>query len=168
MKPKYPADSSDERVLLEKHLDFCRDTVVHKVEGLSEDLARKRLGRTPSSVLGIVKHLENVERAWFLHTFAGKEDCKFDWSEENPDGEFEVAPDDTVESLLERYKVACQESRDICAQYGLDDQATRKSNDGSQRSLRWIYLHMIEETARHNGQLDIYRELLDGVVDSKY
>ena len=76
-----------------------------------------------------------------------------------------MGPDDSLDSLLAAYAVACEESRAIAASTQLDDQAARAWHGGRRPSLRWIYVHMIEELARHNGHLDIYRELLDGQTD---
>ena len=70
-----------------------------------------------------------------------------------------------METLIDNYQKVCQESRQICAKFALDDLAINKSKNGVSPSLRWIYLHMIEETARHAGHLDIYREILDGQSD---
>ena len=72
---------------------------------------------------------------------------------------------ETIKSLIADFERACGESREVAAKYELGDEAKRARNDGQHPSLRWIYLHMIEEVARHNGHIDIYRELLDGVTD---
>lgn len=163
-KPKYPLYAGSERELLEAHLEHNRLGVRHKVEGLSLDLAKKRLGDTPTSVAGLVKHLTEVEGWWFCRIFNGE-----DWigssTEENPDGEFDIGPDETVESLLNEYDIACARSRAICKTYNLDDVSSLPNSRNEHPSLRWVYLHMIEEIARHAGHLDIYRELLDGTTD---
>ncbi len=163
-KPKYPAFFGSERELLESHLEHNRLTVRHKMEGLTRDLAIRRLANSPTSALGIVKHLTEVEGWWFRHNLAG-EDWQGSSTDEFPDAEFDIFPEDSVASLLHDYDFACEISRDICAKYSLDDLAQRPHRTGSSPSLRWIYLHMIEEIARHNGHLDIYRELLDGTTD---
>ena len=163
--PRYPADNSDERRLLDAHLDFCRATMRYKFDGLTDELGKKRLGKTATSMLGVLKHMLNVEMWWFHYHFAGEE-CDFAWVDENPDGDFEIEPHETTEFLLAEYEKACQKSREICANAeNLFDLSVRKRRNGKKVSLRWIYLHMIDETARHNGHLDIYRELLDGKVD---
>lgn len=163
-KPKYPAFEGSERELLENHLEHNRLAVRHKVEGLSRELATKRLGDTPTSVAGLVKHLTGVEGGWFRKVLSGEE-----WMEsstkENPDAEFDIGANETVESLLNEYDRACKISREICKNFQLDDLSKRPLRNGLSPSLRWIYLHMIEEIARHNGHLDIYRELLDGTTD---
>lgn len=163
-KPNYPGFAGTERELLENHLEHNRNAVRHKVEGLSLELGIKRLADSPTSVLGIVKHLTEVEGWWFRYNFDG-EDWVGSSSEENPDGEFDILPSESVTSLLLEYDLACEKSREICAKHSLEDLAQRQNRNGLTPSLRWIYLHMIEEIARHNGHLDIYRELLDGTTD---
>jgi uncharacterized damage-inducible protein DinB len=164
VKPKYPTSAGTERELLEKHLEHNRKTVLHKVDGLSHELAIKRLGNTPTSVAGIVKHLTEVERWWFRYYLDGQ-----DWigssTDENPDAEFDVLDGEAIKSLTADFERACAESREVAVKYELGDETKRARNDGQHPSLRWIYLHMIEEVARHNGHIDIYRELLDGVTD---
>jgi len=157
--------TGSERHILEAHLDDNRDTVVRKVTGLTWEQATRRLGPTPTSAAGILKHLINVERWWFRHNMAAESGVPFTWSEDVPDLEFEFVPEDSIESLLDEYRVACQESRDVAARFQLTDQMLRPERNGNRPSLRWIYVHMIEELARHNGHLDIYRELIDGTTD---
>jgi uncharacterized damage-inducible protein DinB len=158
-------EHADERTTLEAHLEANRATVLRKCAGLSWPDATQRLGPTPTSVAGILKHLVNVERWWFRHNLAGEEGVPFDWTDDDLDLEFEVGPDDTLEGLLADYAAACEESRVIASRHDLADQAVRTWHGGRRPSLRWIYVHMIEELARHNGHLDIYRELLDGQTD---
>jgi len=157
--------TGSERHILEAHLDQNRATAVRKATGLTWEQATVRLGPTPTSVAGILKHLVNVERWWFRHHLAGEEDVPFDWSADDLDLEFELQTDDTLESLIDAYEVACAESRAVAAQYDLTDQVRRPERNGNRPSLRWVYVHMIEELARHNGHLDIYRELIDGQTD---
>ena len=154
-----------ERETLEAHLDGMRATAARKVTGVSWADATRQLGPTPTSMAGILKHLANVERWWFRHNLAGEQDVPFDWTDEDPDGEFAMAPGDSVDVLLEQYAAACARSRAIAAEHGLDDLSARAWHGEGHPSLRWIYVHMIEETARHNGHLDIYRELIDGQTD---
>ena len=164
--PKYPLSIGTERELLEQHLEFCRQTIVYKVTGISKDNGVKRLGPTSTSVLGILRHLTEVEYGWFHINFAGLEYTDGRYSEVNPNGDFEILESDTVESLLEGYIKACENSRKVCAGKSLDELGTEpRPRDDEKPSLRWIYLHMIDETARHAGHLDIYRELIDGAHD---
>ena len=145
--PKYPGSFGTERELLESHIEFCREFVIYKVTGISKVAGVKRLGPTATSVLGILRHLTEVE---------------------HPDGEFKILETDTVESLLEGYKQACENSRQICSGRSLDDLAAHaRPSDNLQPNLRWVYLHMIDETARHSGNIEIYRELIDQVHDGR-
>jgi len=165
-KPEYPASTGTEREILEAHLEHNRRTVRHKIEGISKELGVKRLGPTATSMLGVLKHLTEVEYWWFQDRLTGI-DFVGGSSQENPDGEFEVQDTENVESLLAEYDRACATAREICKKYKLEDEAFHvRKRDNKKPTLRWIYIHMIEEIARHNGHLDIYRELLDGVNDS--
>lgn len=161
------SETGSERHILEAHLDENRETVVRKCTGLSWDDATRRLGTTPTSVAGILKHLIDVERWWFRHQLAGEAGVPFSWSDDDEDLEFEMSDTDTLDGLVAEYLVACGESRGVAAVHELDDRIRRTVGwlDGARPSLRWVYVHMIEETARHNGHLDIYRELLDGQTD---
>jgi uncharacterized damage-inducible protein DinB len=159
------SETGSERELLEAHLDANRSDVVRKVTGLSWEQATTRLGATATSAAGILKHLIDVERWWFRFHLDGQPDVPFASTDENPDGDFELGPEDTLESLIGKYAIACDESRAIAARHDLDDQCRTARRNDERPSLRWIYIHMIEELARHNGHLDIYRELIDGQVD---
>lgn len=161
------SETGTERELLEAHLDGNRAEVRRKATGLDEEQARRRLGVSATSVAGIVKHLTDVERWWFRHQLGGEEHVPFAWTDDDPDLEFEIGETETLADLLDEHDLACVESRQAAAPHGLDDQIARSVRwmDGQQPTLRWVYLHMIEETARHNGHLDIYRELLDGQID---
>jgi len=164
--PRYPLSVGTERELLEQHLEFCRQTIIYKVTGITKDNGVKRLGPTSTSVLGILRHLTEVEYGWFHINFAGLEYNEGRYSDANPNGDFEILESDTVESLLEGYIKACENSRQVCVGKRLDELGTEpRPRDDAKPSLRWIYLHMIDETARHAGHLDIYRELIDGAHD---
>ena len=166
--PKYPGSFGTERELLESHIEFCREFVIYKVTGISKVAGVKRLGPTATSVLGILRHLTEVEHWWFQDRFAGIPYADSRSSEEDPDGEFKILETDTVESLLEGYKQACENSRQICSGRSLDDLAAHaRPSDNLQPNLRWVYLHMIDETARHSGNIEIYRELIDQVHDGR-
>lgn len=158
-------EHADERTTLEAHLEGNRATVLRKCSGLSWEDATRRLGPTPTSVAGILKHLVNVERWWFRRHLGGEDDVPFDWTDDDLDLEFEMGPGDSLDALRAAYATACDESRAIASGLGLEDQAARATHDGHRPSLRWVYVHMIEELARHNGHLDIYREILDGQTD---
>ena len=151
-----------EREMLEAHLDANREIAVVKVTGLTWERATQRLGPSATSAAGIVRHLTDVERFWFRRHLDGQDDVPFRWSDTEPDLEFEFGDSDTLEAVIADYRAACEESRQVASRYQLEDQLTRPEDSGNRPSLRWVLCHMIDETARHNGHLDIYRELLDG------
>ena len=158
----FDIEKSGEREMLEAHLEQTREIVVAKCAGISESDARRKLGPSNTSVAGILKHLTNVERWWFRRQLAGEDGVPMDWNDTELDLEFIISDDETMESLLAGYAEECDRSRQIAAGLKLDDLAATPLKNVKHPSRRWIYLHMIEENARHNGHLDIYRELLDG------
>ena len=113
----------------------------------------------------MLKHLIDVERWWFRRNLDAQDDVPFAWSDTEADLEFEFGPDESLDSLIAAYGRACDESREVAARYELTDQIRAPWPSAPRSSLRWVYVHMIEEVARHNGHLDIYRELIDGQTD---
>ncbi|MFF9527603.1 DinB family protein [Streptomyces achromogenes] len=155
----------DERTQLTTFLDYARDTARAKCAGVSAENART--APLPSSPLmtmsGVVNHLRWVEYYWFQVVFLGEED-QGPWTEEDPDREMRIAVDFPLTQLLDEYAGQCDRYRRLVAANALDKQAQRPVRDGLHVDLRWILLHLIEETARHNGHLDILREMLDGTT----
>ena len=146
-------------------LDFLRATLLWKIEGLNDEQLRTSLVPSPTTLLGMAKHLARVEHQWFTVVFAGGDDgiplptVDDDWAFE---------PDETTRSIVELYRRACDRSRAIVAAASMDDEAKWGKLSSHRRdsvyTLRWILIHMIEETARHVGQADILREQLDGTT----
>jgi uncharacterized damage-inducible protein DinB len=153
----------DEKNMLSAFLDRYRETMVWKLDGLSKEQASARLVPSPTTLLGIVKHLAYVERWWFQMNFAG-DPVSFPWPEDEPDEDidFRVTATDTIEGIRALYEQECARSREIVAAASLDDLA--KDQKRGDRTMRWIMVHMIEETARHAGHADILRELTDGAI----
>lgn len=151
---------ADERTALSGCLDFLRATVVMKVVGLDDSAASSRPVRSAMSPLGVVKHLTQVEQAWFAQRLDGTGETLMFSTSEHPDADFRIEPGETVESVIASYREACERSRRILARHNLDD----RFDDGRGESMdaRWLVVHMIQETARHAGHLDILREQLDG------
>ena len=153
-----PPEDGSEREILTGLLDFLRATVVTKVAGLTDEQAFGRpvtaSGLTPA---GLVKHLTGVERFWFSIDFAGH-DLPWPWTEQNPGG-FQFAPEDSLTELIDAYAAECERSRAVIAGAALDDHARA---DGNTFTLRYALAHMIQETARHCGHLDLLRESIDG------
>jgi uncharacterized damage-inducible protein DinB len=150
-----------ERELLSGFLDWYRAVVQNKVTGLSLDSATRIMTPSGMSPLGIVKHLGDVERRWFCLRFAG-EDVAILRSDADPDADFRIEPNDTLASVIDFYRAAADDSRRIAARASLDDMSVSESPHYGRVSLRWILVHMIEETARHAGHLDLMREQIDG------
>ncbi len=150
----------EERALLEAFLDDYRDIVVRKVSGLSDADARRNLVASPTTVGGLVKHLRWAEYGWFEQLLQERSDDNRRTHERS--WEYEFLPEESLPTLITEYHAQCEESRRIAARYRLDHTVPHRRFGTV--SLRWIYVHMIEETARHTGQLDILREQLDGAA----
>jgi len=157
-----PDWSGDERSQLAAVLDYNRATVRMKAEGLGDEQARQRLTPSPlTSVAGIVAHLVWVERYW-IERVLGQRDVTFPSSDEHPDADWEEGDTRALVDQLEDYDRACATARDIVSELDLDHIPAPDSQQPI--SVRATLLHMIEETARHAGQLDILRELTDGAT----
>jgi uncharacterized damage-inducible protein DinB len=160
-----PPGDSGERTQLTGWLDVQRSLVRLKCEGLSkEDAHRKVLPTSPlMTMAGVVAHLRWVEYSWFnLHLLGIPDTGQTPWTEGgHPDAEM-FADDIPLDQLLDEYDEECARSSAIVAAHRLDavEQEAHHSDDPA--SVRFILCHMIEETARHVGHLDIIRELLDG------
>ena len=154
--------AGDEKTMLSAFLDRYRETLIWKLDGVSTAEASQRLVPSATTLLGVVKHLAYVERSWFQLRFAG-ENVTFPWTkeEDDKDVDFRIDPGDTIESITTLYQQEIARSRAIVGLASLDDLASNMENP---RSLRWIMVHMIEETARHAGHADILRELTDGAI----
>jgi uncharacterized damage-inducible protein DinB len=151
----------DEKALLAAFLDYERDTVLWKLTGLSDE--QVRLLRTPSgmSLLGLVKHLAYVERSWFQRGFLGQ-DVYVPWFSGDEDADFRIEQDETAASVLAFYRAEIDKSNRIAASAELHDMMAGDARP--RRSLRWILIHLIEETARHAGHADLMREMADGQI----
>lgn len=157
--------TGDERASLVALLDYVRDTARMKCEGVSaEDARAAPLPGSPLMTLcGLISHLRWVEHWWFDVIFLGGED-RGPWTDEDPDREMRIAVDIPLADLLADYATDSARHGELVAARSLDDIAERPIRDGRRMNLRWILLHLIEETARHNGHLDILRELADGTT----
>ncbi|SIS20346.1 DinB family protein [Williamsia sterculiae] len=151
--------TAGERESLLQFLARQRDLVCWKVAGCSDDAAHRTSMPSGLTMVGLVNHLTDVERSWFREVFAGAEDLDYGWSEEDPDAEFRVDPSVSVDELITAYRTETALCDAAIAGRGLDEMAVTRP-----MSLRWIIQHMIEETARHLGHLDLLRELADGQV----
>jgi hypothetical protein len=156
-----PPESGTEWESLTGMLDFFRATVVNKVAGLTDEQAFSAV--VPPSTLtpgGLVKHLTGTERFWFSIDYAGA-DLPYPWPDDDRHGAFAIDDGDTLPGLVAAYVAECRRSREAIDGADLDDMARGKD---MHFSLRYALLHMIEETARHCGHLDLLRERIDGAT----
>lgn len=163
-----PAFGADERTMLGQYLDYHRATVMWKASNLTQEQMARTLPSSELTIAGLVKHLALVEDSWFTERFAGLGEVEpwagVDWDADR-DWEFHTAVDDPPEDLLALYAAACARSRAVvAAAESLDERSVAPSRTGDHFTLRWILLHMIEETARHNGHIDLLREPIDGLI----
>ncbi|MEV1169393.1 DinB family protein [Nonomuraea sp. NPDC049784] len=155
---------ADERTQLVGWLDMQRAIVQWKCEGLSEeDAHRPVLPASPlMTVAGLVSHMRWTEHCWFEVLFLGRhqdENPQFDEAVEDADMKVDGVP---LARLLDEYERQCQISNEIVAAHSLDDVGKHPDFRSGSATLRWMLIHMVEETARHAGHLDTIRELLDG------
>jgi uncharacterized damage-inducible protein DinB len=166
-----PDTAGDELTSLSRFLDFHRATLVIKVSGLSsEQLAARAVPSSAITLGGMLKHLALVEDDWFQVKFLARPELE-PWAsarfDVDPDWDWLSADDDTPDDLLRLYDAACTRSRAAVLEVGGDldkRSAVTDPRTGATISLRWILLHMIEETARHNGHADLLREAIDGAL----
>ncbi|PZF87889.1 DinB family protein [Micromonospora endophytica] len=149
-----------ERAVLESFLDFHRAVLLRKLRGLSDPEASRRLVPSATTLAGLVKHLTLVEGYWFPTLLDPAPGETFPTTEEAALASFTLAADDTVDHLAAEYERACARSREVAAGFDLDHVVAHPQL--GEVSLRWILVHLIEETARHVGHADILRELTDG------
>lgn len=115
------------------------------------------------TVAGLINHLRWNEHYWFEVFFLGEQD-RGPWTEQDPDAEFTVALEPPLATVVAEYERQCATVREKIAGHGLDELSRGTISDGRQVTLRWVIGHMTEETSRHNGHLDIIRELVDGAT----
>ena len=152
-----------ERQMLEAWLEFHRTTLLLKCEGLDDRERKLRpVATSRLSLHGLIRHMAEVERNWFRRVLERDPDTPPIWGDPAVE-DSELFPLDNAdwESDLQAWRAECDASRRAAAGRGLDDAGLRH---GEPCTLRWIYVHMIEEYARHNGHADLIRELVDGAV----
>lgn len=147
-----------EREALGQQLEFQRATLVGKLDGLEDEALRRPMTASGVSLLGLVKHLTATEHGWFLKIYAGLDEPEL-WP---ADDDFRVGDGETAEVLVGQYLRVCERAREVVAAGELDDLVTTPS--GAEANLRAILIHMVQETARHNGHADIIRESIDGTT----
>jgi uncharacterized damage-inducible protein DinB len=152
-----------ERAMLEQWLEFHRITLLIKCEGLDDEQRKRRPVATSNlSLHGLIRHMAEVERNWFQRVLLRAPDTSPIWYDPAiEDSELVPLDDADWEADLAAWHAQCDASRAAAAGHDLDDTGIRR---GEPCSLRWIYVHMIEEYARHNGHADLIREMIDGRV----
>ena len=158
--PDFDRTGSEREILLGV-LNQQRAILLWKLEGLSLEQASRPLVDSGTSLLGIVKHMAWVEKGWFCR-FIDNQEFQSPWTEQDPDADFRIEPGETIQSISEFYVASIAEADAVThAAESLDIFGER---DRGPRSLRWVLVHMIEETARHAGQADILREQIDNAT----
>lgn len=150
-----------EKESLKVSLDRHRDAVLWKLEGLDEEQVRRELVPSGTSMLGLVKHLASVEYGWFCQTF-GRETEPLPDVDADPQADMRAGPDESTADILAFYGRARAAADQVIDELDVEDLGTAWFGD--QVSMRWVLIHMIEDTARHAGHLDILREMIDGAT----
>ena len=154
MDQKPPRVLGDERATLQTLLQYQRESVLRKVDGVSDEDARRSPVPTGTSLLWLLKHLVMAETVWVLIRFAGQDLAV-------PDDT--VRAEDTMAAAVDEYRRTWAVVDAAVAAADLDD-SCQVGDGGEVPDLRWVLAHLLEETARHAGHADILRELLDGAT----
>ncbi|MGH6657642.1 MAG: DinB family protein [Actinocrinis sp.] len=151
-----------ERAMLTAFLDWQRATLAWKCSGLTAGrLALRSVEPSGMSLLGLLRHLTEVERGWFARTIGEQEVTPIFYSPERRDDDFDDLGSHPADEVYQTWLAACEDSRRIVADHDLDYEGHGRTRA---YSLRWVLLHMIEEYARHNGHAVLLRERIDGTV----
>ena len=150
---KSPKLVGDERDTVTTLLQYQRDSFVRKMSGLSEDEVRQVRVRSGTTLLWLTKHMAQAEALWVLHRFAGQDG-------DIPDDA--VRPTDTMNSAIATYQATWHLVDQVVADTASLDEMCRNMGDDAPVNLRWVLMHLLEETARHAGHADVFRELIDG------
>jgi len=168
-----PPYRDGERAALEAWLEFHRATLLYKCSGLTpEQLGTRSVPPSSLSLRGLVRHMTEVERSWFRRVVAGADAPPLYYGPDDEDGDFDGVGRDTdhpdsataVARELAAFTAECEVSRALAGAHDSLDDVGAGLRHGQQVSLRWVFLHMIEEYARHNGHADLLRERIDGVT----
>jgi len=158
-RPDVPR-AGGERETLRAYLDFHRETLALKCAGLSDDDLRRRSTASSLSLLGLVRHMAEVERSWFRRVLDGQ-DVPLIWS---PPGAAYEARDAPPEEAFATWQAEIAIARDIEAAAPSLDVVGVARESGDEYSLRRVLIHLIQEYARHNGHADVIRESIDGAT----
>jgi len=164
-----PPAQADETTMLVAFLDYYRASLILKSVGLTDEQARAcAVPPSDLNITGLIRHMAEVERAWFQRWFIENGASPIFYSDDDPDGDIHVGLDDTLADAIAVWEQEVQRAREITAAAQPDDVAQHVATDpqraGFQPNMRWILNHMIEEYARHCGHADLLRQCIDGVV----
>lgn len=163
-----PDSSGSELDLLTQFLDYQRETMLLKCDGLTREQLARPLAPSTLTLGGLLNHLALVEDSWMNDRFLGLPEREpwagVDW-DADPDWEFRTAADLEPEQLRQRYGEAVSRTQQVVAgASGLDQLSVQPRGNGQRFSLRWVLLHLLDETARHAGHADLLRQSIDGTV----
>jgi len=158
--------AGNEKEILSGFLDHYRKTILDICEGLTGEQLRRPMVPSGTSLLSMVKHLAFAEGGWFQEGVAN-EHSRFAYDPSDPEREHRVEEHETPDEIFQLYREACEVSRAAMEKASLDDMCARPDRSADY-NVRWVVVHMIEETARHAGHADILRELLDGKTGAGY
>lgn len=150
--------TGDEKTSLHVALQRHRDAVVWKLDGVADADLRRPMVPSGTNLLGLVKHLASVEYGWFCETF-GRPTEPLPDVDADPEADMRATAEESTQDILDFYQRACAAADAVIDAVGLEETGT--SWDGKTVSMRWVLIHMVEETARHAGHADIVRELID-------
>jgi hypothetical protein len=156
--------TGSERELLENTLELNRRELVRTVQQISDAQAREKLVPSLTTPISLIKHCAAAERIWFQRTLAGMSIDECDGHATGGDGSFHVAQDELLADVITEYVASCQRSDELAARHDLDD--TVEHHVVGTVSLRFIYLGMIAEVARHAGHADILVEQIQAAGKS--
>lgn len=159
-----PSTTAAERESLEQWLEFHRATLEWKCDGLSPEQLRERSVPPSSlSLLGLVRHMAEVERSWFSSLLIGERPPSL-YCGSDRDGDFNDVDGADPDEAFATWRGECDKAREAIERFSLDDLSLGAEEERGRFNLRWIMVHMIEEYARHNGHADLLRERIDGTV----
>jgi uncharacterized damage-inducible protein DinB len=149
---KPPRLVSDERQTLQALLQYQRESLVRKVDGVDEGAASRQFIHSGTTLLWLMKHIAHAETLWIVQRFLGQ-DAKLDDA---------VNADDTIAAAIDAYRHTWARVDAVVSAASLDDRCRGLAASEAPANLRWVLMHLLEEAARHAGHADIIRELIDG------
>ncbi|MGB3304779.1 MAG: DinB family protein [Thermomicrobiales bacterium] len=159
-RTKPPFFGSEKSMML-GFLNWHRDTLLCKIDGLTDEELRRPHDPSGLTLLGLVKHLTDVERSWFREVVAG-EDLSALWDDSDPQRYWRIEPHETTAEIIAGYSAEVAAANALLDEIGMDEPVHAARAEDTGMTVRWVVLHMIEETARHNGHADLIREAIDG------